>query len=349
MDDALDRLAALALRRLPERWALRWAGGPPTRIRGRTLDPRLQVLARRARRRTPLHHLSPAEARRATSAMLAALDGRPRPMQRILRRAVPGPAGPIPVRVYQPPGLDGPRPLLLYFHQGGCVLGDLDWCESFCTLLAETARCVVMSVDYRLAPEDRFPAAHEDALAAFRWAAEHAGEVGGDPRRLAVGGDSAGAALAAALAQETKRSGGPAPAFQLLVYPWLLACAENAAYRDFAEAYPLNPEAVRWCLSHYLRDDSERGDRRVSPLLEPELSGLPPALVATAGFDPLCDEGADYAQKLEAAGVPVHHRCYESLCHGFTAMSGAVPAAREALEEIAWDLERAFARGARDG
>jgi acetyl esterase/lipase len=346
MTRASERLTAHALRRLPDRWALRWAGGPATSIRGRTLDPRLQLLARRARNRTPLHHLSPTEARRATAAMLAALDGRRRPMQQIVRRAVPGAAGAIPVRVYQPPGLDGPRPLLLYFHQGGCVLGDLDWCETFCTLLAETARCAVMSVDYRLAPEQRFPAAHEDAVAAFRWAAEHAGEIGGDPRRLAVGGDSAGGTLAAAVAQEMRRSGGPAPVFQLLVYPWLLACAENAAYRDFADAHPLAPEGVRWCLSHYLGDESERDDCRVSPLLEPDLSGLPPALVATAGFDPLCDEGAAYAQKLEDAGVPVHYRCYESLCHGFTAMSGAVPAARAALEEIAWDLERALTRGA---
>ncbi|HEY5657223.1 MAG TPA: alpha/beta hydrolase [Myxococcota bacterium] len=346
MSHTLERLTAHALRRLPDRWVLRWAGEPPACIRGRTLDPRVHVLTRRARERTPFHQLSPAQARSQAAAMLSALDGPRRPMERIERRAVPGSGGAIPVRVYHPPGLDGPRPLLLYFHQGGCVLGDLDWCETFCTLLAETARCLVMSVDYRLGPEQRFPAAHEDAVAAFRWATEHAGEVGGDARRIAVGGDSAGGTLAAAVAQEMKRSGGPLPIFQLLVYPWLLAYADNAAYRDFAEAFPLTPEGVRWCLSHYLDDAAHRDDRRVSPLLETDLAGLPPALVATAGFDPLCDEGEIYARRLEEAGVSVRYRCYESLCHGFSAMSGAVPAARAALEEIAWDLERALTRGA---
>jgi acetyl esterase/lipase len=319
-------------------------GETPAVIRERTLDPRLQLIARRASAQTPFHRLSPQEARDRLAASWTALDGPPRPVEQIDYRVVPGPSGPIPVRVYRPRGLDGPRPLLLYFHQGGCVAGDLDTCETFCTLLAETARCPVMSVGYRLGPEHRFPAAQEDAIAAYRWATEHAGEVGGDPRRLAVGGDDAGGMLAAVITQEMKRCGGPQPCFQMLLYPWLLAWADNEAYRDFADTHPLTPDGVRWFIDHHLNSEEERGTSLASPLLEADVSGLAPALVVTAGFDPLCDEGAAYAARLEAAGVPVAYRCYENLCHSFTAMSGAIPAAGDALQEIAWDLERALTR-----
>lgn len=343
---ALQHLAARSLRWLPDAWALRCAGGAPLVIRGRQLDPRLQLIAQRVAARTPLHRLSPQEARQRISASLAALDAPPRPMERVEYRAVPGAAGALRARLYRPADLDGPRPLLLYFHQGGFVVGDLDCCETFCTVLAETARCPVMSVDYRLAPEHRFPAAHEDAIAAFGWATERAGDVGGDPKRVAVGGDAAGGTLAAAVTQEMKRRGGPLPCLQMLIYPQLLACADNEAYRDFGAVQALTPEVVRWCLSHYLNDESERDEPRAWPLLETDVAGLAPALVVTAGFDPLRDEGAAYARKLEAAGVPTVYRCYEHLCHGFTAMSGAVPAARDALREIGWDLERALTRGA---
>jgi acetyl esterase/lipase len=341
---ALQRLAARSLRWLPDAWVLRCVAGAPIAIGGRTLDPRLQLIARRAAAKTPLHRLSPQEARQRSAAALAALDGRPRPMQDIDHRVVPGAAGELPARVYRPAGINGPRPLLLYFHQGGCVIGDLDCCETFCTVLAETARCPVMSIGYRLGPEHRFPAAQRDAIAAFLWATEHAGEVGGDPKRVAVGGDAAGGTLAAVVTQEMKRRGGPLPCFQLLIYPQLLAYADNEAYRDFADTHPLTPEGVRWYLSHYLGGEEEWSDPLASPLLEPDVAGLAPTLLVTAGFDPLCDEGAAYAQRLEAAGVPVVYRCYEHLCHGFTAMSGAVPAAGDALQEIAWDFERALTR-----
>ena len=255
-------------------------------------------------------------------------------MERVEHRVLPGPAGGIPARVYHPPGLDAPRPLLLYFHQGGCVIGDLDWCESFCSLLAETARCRVLSVDYRLGPEHRFPAAQDDALAAYAWAAAHAEEIGGDPRRLAVGGDSAGGGLSAMICHEMKRREGPTPVLQLLIYPWVVALADNQSYRDYALGWPLSADGMRWFVAHYLNDDAEREDPRMSPLLEEDFTGLPPAVVATAGFDPLRDEGAAYAEKLQKAGVPVRYRCYETLSHTFTAFGGAVPAARWALEDV---------------
>jgi len=333
-----------ALRALPERWVSRMAGAPVA-VRGRTLDPRLALLVRANARQTPFYEMSAAEARTASARGIALTAGSPRPMATALRRAIPGPGGPLPTRVYRPHGISGPRPLVLYFHQGGCVLGDLDWCEPFCTLLAERARCVVMSIDYRLGPEHRFPAAQEDAVASVRWALEHAEEVGGDPKRLVVAGDSAGGGLAAHITHALKRSGDPQPLLQILVYPWLIAYADNDSYRDFEDATPLDPAGMRWFLSNYTSAESEWQDPRLSPLLETDFEGLAPALIVTAGFDPLCDEGDAYARKLEQAGVPVRHRCCESLCHSFTALGGAIPAAAQALDEIAGELEAVLTGG----
>ena len=335
------RLFARALPHIPDVWVERVSGERPE-LRGSRLDARIALMARFTSRETPFQRMTPAAARRTLSAEVRLTTGRPWLMERVEHRVLPGPAGGIPVRVYHPPDLDSPRPLLLYFHQGGCVFGDLDWCESFCTLLAETGRCRVLSVDYRLGPEHRFPAAQDDALAAYAWAAANAGEIGGDPRRLAVGGDSAGGGLSAMICHEMKRRGGPAPVLQLLVYPWVTALADNESYRDYADAWPLPADGMRWFVAHYLNDDAEREDPRISPLLESDFANLPPAVVATAGFDPLRDEGAAYAEKLEQAGVPVRYRCYETLSHSFTAFGGVVPAARSALEEIAVDVERAF-------
>jgi acetyl esterase/lipase len=341
LPSTIEWLFARALPHLPDAWIERASGERPE-IRGSRLDPRIALMARFAARETPFQHMTPAAARRTSGAALRLTTGRPRPLERVEHRLLPGPAGAIPARVYHPPGLDAPRPLLLYFHQGGCVIGDLDWCESFCSLLAETARCRVLSVDYRLGPEHRFPAAQDDALAAYAWAAAHAEEIGGDPRRLAVGGDSAGGGLSAMICHEMKRREGPTPVLQLLIYPWVVALADNQSYRDYALGWPLSADGMRWFVAHYLNDDAEREDPRMSPLLEEDFTGLPPAVVATAGFDPLRDEGAAYAEKLQKAGVPVRYRCYETLSHTFTAFGGAVPAARWALEEIAVDLERAF-------
>jgi acetyl esterase len=339
----LERLIIRLLPRLPERWVARMAGEPVV-IRGRRLDAWAQLLANQAARQPPLYEMTPTEARAASDAAVRLAAGPARPIARVEHRSIPGPGASLPVRVYRPPELAGPRPLLLYFHQGGCVIGNPDWCETFCTVLAEGARCPVVSVDYRLGPEHRFPSAQEDAVAAYRWALAHADEVGGDPERLAVGGDSAGGGLAAHITHEMKRSGERQPVFQLLIYPWLHAYADNAAYRDFAHSYPVTPDLMRWFVGHYLNDDTEREDPRISPLLEKDFSGLAPALIATAGFDPLCDEGEAYADALAKAGVDVTYRCYESLCHSFTSLGGAVPAAAAAQRELARDLDRALSR-----
>jgi acetyl esterase/lipase len=342
----LERGLAALLPRLPDGLVAALAG-PPLEIRGRRLDPRLQLVAKGAASQPPLHTLTAAEARAATHDALRLAAGAPLPMAEVDHRALPGAAGPLRARLYRPAGIDAPRPLVLYFHQGGCVIGDLDACESFCTQLATGARCLVLSVEYRKGPEQRFPAAQEDAVAAYRWALEHAREVGGDPRRVVVAGDSAGGGLAAHITHEAKRAGLPQPLLQILIYPWLHAFADNASYRDFGACYPLTPDSMRWFLRHYASDESLRNDPRLSPLLESDFAGLAPAVVVTAGFDVLCDEGEAYARKLEAAGVPVTFRCEESLCHSFTALGGISPAAAQACHAIARDLERALTRGDR--
>lgn len=324
---------------LPPSLLLRLAGGRPMVVEGRVLEPALQLGTRLAARQKQLWQMSPQEARLAANSAFVAPAGDVSPMESIEPLSIPGPAGSVPVRLYRPRGLTGPAPLLLYFHQGGFVLGNLDWCEPFCTLLADTARCIVVSVDYRLAPEQRFPAAHDDALAAWQWAAREAVSLGGDPERLVVAGDSAGGTLAAYLAHEALRSGGARPVFQLLIYPWVLARADTPSTRDFANAWPVDRPLMDWFMEHAFEKPEQQQDWRINLLREPDFSRLPPAHVVNAGFDPLCDEGRLYAEKLASAGRPVTHRCYDSLTHSFTAM-GAVPAALRAQQEIAAELAR---------
>ena len=341
MTELVQRLFSALLPRLPDGLVAALAG-PPQEIRGRRLDPRLALVAKGAAGQTPLHRMGAAEARVASKAGILLAAGAPRPVAEVDHRAVRGAAGWLSARLYRPLHVDAPRPVILYFHQGGCVIGDLDWCEVFCTQLAEGARCLVLSVDYRKGPEHRFPAAQEDAVASYRWLLEHARELGGDPARIVVAGDSAGGGLAAHVCHVAKRENLPPPALQVLIYPWLHAYADNASYRDFGACYPLTRESMQWFLAHYAPDARDREDPRLSPLLEKDLTGVAPAVVVTAGFDLLCDEGEAYAGKLEAAGVPVRFRCEESVCHSFTALGGVSLAAADACQAIARDLERAL-------
>jgi acetyl esterase len=203
------------------------------------------------------------------------------------------------------------------------------------------ADCVVVSVDYRLAPEHRFPAALEDCLAATAWVAENAGEIGADPARIAVGGDSAGATLATAVARLAVAQRGPGLAFQLLIYPVTDLSRTIGADHPLGEGYLLDHRLIAWFRDHYLARAEDAGDPRASPLLADDLSGLPPAMIITAGHDPLCEQGADYAERLLAAGVAVEYRCYEGQIHGFVSMSGALEEGREALERAGAALKRA--------
>jgi acetyl esterase len=251
--------------------------------------------------------------------------------------SIPGAAGPLPARLYVPLGAGlPPGPGILFFHGGGFVLGDLDTHDMICRRLASGARARVLSVGYRLAPEHKFPAAHEDALAAWRYLQDASSEAGIDPARTALCGDSAGGNLAAFIAQEMARQGGPVPAFQLLLYP-LLQFADIRSKRMPLQESGLfiSANLFEFFRGHYLTDTDDRMDPRVSPLFAPleDLKGLPPAHIIVCGWDPLHDEGVAYAQKLEAAGVPVTVRTYDSMMHGFLNLTNLSAAAREAANE----------------
>ncbi len=244
-------------------------------------------------------------------------------------------------RLYRPESAGEGAPLLLYFHGGGGVIGDLDSHDAVCRTLANASGAVTVAVDYRLGPEHRFPAAWEDAWSAWSWALGHAAGVGADPARVVVAGDSAGGGLAASLAQRALAQRGPAPVFQLLIYPALDASRDPARYpsvADNADGYFLTGELMAWFGAQYLAPGHDPGDVRLSPGLADTLAGLPPALIVTAGLDPLRDEAAAYAQALERAGVAVEYRCYEETIHGFASfgrfLSFTVPAIREWGEAV---------------
>jgi acetyl esterase len=262
-------------------------------------------------------------------------------------RTIPGPAGDLPVRIYVPatpaPVADGAGlPVLVWYHGGGWVIGDLETADSTVRALANGAGTVVVSVDYRLAPEHPFPAAADDAVAAVRWVADNAAELGVDPARLAVGGDSAGGNLAAVMAQQL-RDGGPAIAFQLLVYPVTDAHLASPSIDENAEGYFLTKEAMEWFSHHYL-GDHDPADPLVSPFCAPDaaLSGLPPGLTITAEFDPLRDEGEAYAQRLRAAGVDMTATRYDGVIHGFFSMRDMVPDGGTAIDEAGAALRSAL-------
>ncbi len=260
---------------------------------------------------------------------------------KVIDRQIPGPDGKLTVRVYSPFGA-GPFPVLTYFHGGGFVLCDLDSHDSTCRGLTNAAQCVVVSVDYRLAPEAPFPAAPEDCYAATRWVAENAPELDGDPARHAVAGDSAGGNLAAVVALMARDRGGPALVHQLLIYPVTDHSFDTPSYLDNAEGYFLTREMMQWFWGHYLKSEADGMQALASPLCADDLSNLPSATVITAEFDPLRDEGEAYAARLEASGVPTELVRYEGMIHGFFGMTDTVDRAKEAVAQSGRALRRAF-------
>jgi len=284
----------------------------------------------------PMHTLSAPQARQQ---ILAELDtgAPPTPVAAVVNRVIPGPGGDLPVRIYTPEG-QGPFPLVVYFHGSGFVVCNLDTHDGICRHLCKGASCVVVSVDYRLAPENKFPAAPDDCLAATRWTAAHAAELNGDATRLVVAGDSAGGNLATVTALRIRDEGGPALRGQLLVYPVTdYHTAGMPSYAENADGYSLTRDSMIWFWNHYLNNPTEATHPHVAPLRADSLRGLPPALVITAGYDPLRDEGDRYAERLQSEGVPTVHSRYPGMIHGFFGMTGVVDQAQAAIDEAcAW-------------
>lgn len=286
----------------------------------------------------PMEMLTPELARLADFSLLA---GVPEEVAKVENRAISVDGGEIAVRIYTPAG-EGPFPVLIYYHGGGWVIGNLDTVDVPCRMLANRAGCVVVSVDYRLAPEHKFPTATEDAYAAVKWVEEQAASIGVDPSRIAVGGDSAGGNLAAVVALMAREQGGPVLAYQMLIYPVTNHSYDTDSYRENAEGYFLTKSTMEWFWNHYLRDEHDGQNPHASPLLAKDLSGLPPALVITAGFDPLRDEGEAYAERLKTAGVPVEATRYDGMIHGFFWMPGVLAKAHYGINQAANALKQAF-------
>ena len=310
------------------------------------VDPQIQQVidALAASEFGPVHELTPAQGRAQYERMVKARGVEPASVDAVEDRAIPGPAGGLPVRIYRPDPDASALPALVYYHGGGHVIGNLDTHDAVARNLCNGAGCVVVSVDYRLAPEHKFPAAAQDAFAAVQWCAAHGAQFGIDPERMAVGGDSAGGNLAAVAALMARDAGGPATRLQVLVYPVTDYACDTASYRTYAEGYGmLEAQSMRWFRDHYLRGEADRLDWRAAPLRAGDLSGLPPALVLTAQCDVLHDEGEAYAQRLRAAGVEVEYRKARGMIHGFFTMAPMIDGAVRAQALVCDALKRAFA------
>ena len=308
--------------------------------------PQVQAIRDRLERdQVPnLYTLTIEEAREADVKATVAGAGNPVPVAEVTEREIPGPAGPLRVRIYRPAG-DGPLPVLVYFFGGGWSLGTLDTSDDVCRRLTNAAGCLTVSVSYRLAPENKFPAAVEDAYAGAAWVAAHAAGIGGDPARIAVGGDSSGGNLAIAVTLLARQRGGPHLVHQLLVYPNTDFHPGTPSMRECDDEHFFNPNAVRWYWGLYLASEEDGDNPLVSPLREKDLTGLPPATLISAEYDPLRDEGEQYAARLAEAGVPVEVTRYDGMPHAFFTMTGYVDAAVQAVEQAAGRLRQAFGTG----
>jgi acetyl esterase len=311
------------------------------------LDPQIRAILdqQQAAGAPSLDTLPLADARQAAIDGSAPWKGEPEPLASVEDLRLNGPDGSFAIRIYSPErdmSNSGPSPALVYFHGGGWVLCDLDTHDVICRAIARRSNAVVISVDYRLAPEHQFPAAVIDCYAAVNWVSENSERLGIDPHRIAVGGDSAGGNLAAVISLQSRDEAGPHIALQILVYPVTdLSSFDTPSYQEFAEGYGLTAAEMEWFRAQYLARPEDARCVHASPLLAPDLHGLPPALIITAECDPLRDEGEAYAKRLQAAGVPIRLTRYAGMIHPFFSMPGGVTQAREAIAEVAAAVARA--------
>jgi acetyl esterase len=305
------------------------------RIAADKLSPKARAIVDQMSALPQLPALTPAEARGRP----VPLDAAPEAVGSVTARAIPGPGGPIPIRIYRPK--DPLKGALVYFHGGGWVVGSLEGADGTCRALANRSRCVVISIGYRLAPETKFPGPVDDAYAATRWVSENAAELRIDPARIAVGGSSAGGNLAAAVSLVARERGGPKIAFQLLTVPVAELSSNADSHREFAEGYGLSAADMAWFGTHYVRTPADADDPRAS-VLRADLHGLPPAFVITAECDPLRDDGEAYAEKLRTLGIRASYKRYPGMFHGFMSFPNVLPEASEAFEDAGRALREAL-------
>jgi acetyl esterase len=339
-----EAAGARAIAALPPR-IKRLVAGRPVHRDGLELDLDTQLVVKLAERnKRSLAGQTPTQAREEIRSAVRVVEGPRIELPEVYETTVAGAAGPLRARVYVPEEslAQGAGALTVYYHGGGWVRGDLDTHDQPCRLLAKTSGTTILSVDYRLAPEDPFPAAVDDALAAFRDAVARSSELGVDPARIAVAGDSAGGHLAAVTAQQCAAEEGQAPAFQLLIYPATDSAEDAPSRATFAEGFILTKEEMDWYEERFLAPDDDRRDPRVSPLWASDLTGVAPALVVTAGFDPLRDEGEAYARRLSEAGVRCLLRRHSGFVHGFIHFLALGPGSRQALAEMGGVLRAAL-------
>jgi acetyl esterase len=334
--ERVESRIARAMGGLPSHLQVFLSGRPPVTIDGQTLEPEIQLMLAALERQAPpaLSDLSVDEARARYRTRAAMAAGEPLPVQRVRSLVIEGAAGPLGARLYTPAGCESPCGMLVFLHGGGFVVCDLDTHDAPCRILCQHGELCVLSVDYRLAPEHPFPAAVEDARAALAWALEHAEELGADPGRVAIGGDSAGGTLATVASFLAADDGSPTAALQLLLYPGVDSVHGYPSDDLFGDGFGLTLDEIDWFNSHYA-GGHDLADPRISPLLADELPTLPTTLMVSAGFDPLRDEGDAYVEAMRAADTTVHVRRFSGLVHGFANMAGISPAARAALIEVA--------------
>jgi acetyl esterase/lipase len=321
---------------MSEEEALRFLDGHRIRLGSRTMDPKAQIVGEFVKSiRQPGYFPPLPELRQQLRTMVTLMDEPAPPLPRIEDVRIPGPAGEMPARVYAATVEGAPLPVVAYFHGGGWVQGDLETHHGLCARLARHAGVLVVALDYRLAPEHKFPAAVEDCLAAYRWIREKGRDLGGDTARVAVAGDSAGGNLSAVVSQLAATGGIPVPTCQVLIYPAVDFSLDTPSHRELADGHVIPRDRILWYSEQYLRGEADKADLRAAPLRAPSLAGQPPTLIVTGGFDPLRDEGRAYADRLREAGVDVVYREYPGQIHAFVSLTRAIPQGMACTLEIA--------------
>jgi acetyl esterase/lipase len=332
-DPAIQKQLLKAVLSLPKPVLRAASGGRAVYVGGRTLDPRFQFLVHAARHYASTEGLPEEKARHARALQLAMVAGKREPGVRLEDLALAGPRGEVAARLYRSVEQDPQMAVIVYAHAGEDPEAGFEGCDAFCSIMARCGRAPVLAVSCLPTGERRFGACFEDVLLAWRYARDHADQFGAPLGHAAIAGDGIGGAFAALLCLELKRLGEPQPALQLLLYPWVDLSSQSKSMTDYADS--TLPDAEPWSADRFLGPEDDPADPRVSPLKAPDLTGLAAAVVVTAGFDPLIDQGEAYARRLREADAHLVYRCYDHLVHGFAAFTGVVPAADTACREIA--------------